>query len=172
MESPHSDEPVNRPKALNFSILILPFLTFVTPFLVFLENYSYGLFHSEIIIGILAILLVSLLCSACMRYGGFIGKNILGFFLVTFFLSIQFGSSGEIAFTFMLLGVALLLFIFKDNFPLIAASTFATFFIVTLVQAFAPQGTQNLEFDRQHVAAGSVPFPRLIHIVLDEHIGL
>jgi hypothetical protein len=108
VESPHSDEPVNRSKALNFSILILPFLTLVTPFLVFLNNYSYGLFHPEIIIGILGILLVSLLCSAGMRYGGFIGNNILAFALVTFFLSIQFGSSGEIVFTFMLLGVCLL----------------------------------------------------------------
>ena len=172
VESPHSDESFHPSKALNFSILILPFFTLVTPFLVFLENYSYGLFHTEILIGILGILLVSLLCSAGMRYGGFIGKNILGFALVTFFLSIQFGSSGEMVFTFMLLGVALLLLIFKDNFPLIAASIFATFFIVTLGQAFAPQGVQNLEFARHQVAAGSVPFPRLIHIVLDEHIGL
>ena len=169
VESPHSDELVNRSKALNFSILTLPFFTLVTPFLVFLENYSYGLFHPEIIIGILGILLVSLLCSAGMRYGGYIVNNILAFALVTFFLSIQFGSSGEIVFTFMLLGVALLLLIFKDNFPLIAASVFATFFIVTLSQAFVPQGTQNLVFDTQHVAEESVPFPRLIHIVLDEH---
>ncbi len=172
VESPHSDESFNRSKALNFSILLLPFFTLVTPFLVFLENYSYGIFHLEIIIGILGILLVSLLCSAGMRYGGFIGKNILGFALVTFFLSIQFGSSGEIVFTFMLLGVALLLLIFKDNFLLIAASIFATFFIVTLGQAFAPKGVRNLEFARHQVATGSVPFPRLIHIVLDEHIGL
>ena len=90
MESPHSDEPVNDSKTLHFSILILPFLTLVTPFFVFLENYSYGLFRPEIIIGILGILLVSLLCSAGMRYGGFIGNNILAFALVTFFLSIQF----------------------------------------------------------------------------------
>lgn len=172
VESPHADEPVNRSKALNFSILLLPFLTLVTPLLVFLENYSYGLFHLEIIIGILGILLVSLLCSAGMRYGGFIVNNILAFALVTFFLSIQFGSSGERVFTFMLLGVALLLLIFKDNFPLIAASVFATFFIVTLIQAVVPQGTQNLVFDTQHVGEESVPFPRLIHIVLDEHIGL
>jgi hypothetical protein len=172
VEPPHSDEPFNRSKALNFSILILPFFTLVTPFLVFLENYSYGLFHAEILIGILGILLVSLLCSAGMKYGGFIWENILGFILVTFFLSIQFGSSGEIVFTFMLLGVALLLLIFKDNFPLIAASIFATFFIVTLSQAFVPKGAKNLEFDGPHVAAGIVPVPRLIHIVLDEHIGL
>jgi hypothetical protein len=161
VESPHSDEPVNRSKALNFSILLLPFFTLVTPFLVFLENYSYGLFHPEIFIGIFGILLVSLLCSAGMRYGGFIGNNILSFALVTFFLSIQFGSSGEIVFTFMLLGVALLLLIFKDNFPLIAASIFATFFIVTLFQAFVPKGVPNFEFDQHHIAAGNVPFPRL-----------
>jgi len=172
VESPHSDEPVNHSKTLPFSILILPFLTLVTPLLVFLENYSYGLFRPEIIIGILGILLVSLLCSAGMRYGGFIGNNILAFALVTFFLSIQFGSSGERVFTFMLLGVALLLLIFKDNFPLIATSIFATFFIVTLFQAFVPQGARNLVFDTHHVGEGSVPFPRLIHIVLDEHIGL
>jgi hypothetical protein len=172
VESPHSDGPGNRSKALNASILILPFLTLVTPFLVFLENYSYGLFHVEILISIIGILLVSLLCSAGMRYGGFIGESILGFTLVTFFLSIQFGSSGEIVFTFMLVGVALLLLIFKDNFPLIAASIFATFFIVTLAQAFVPKGMAMLEFERQSGATERVPFPRLIHIVLDEHIGL
>ncbi len=172
IESSQSADLSNRSKTLNFSILILPFFTLVTPFLVFLNNYGYGLLHAEIAIGIFGILLVSLLCSAGMRYGGFIGSHILVFALITFFLSIQFGSSGETAFIVMLLGVAVLLLIFKDNFPLIAASIFATFFIVTIFQALVPQEVQSFAFGRQPEVVKSVPFPRVIHLVLDEHIGL
>jgi hypothetical protein len=157
---------------LNFCIVLFPFFTLITPFLVFLEHHSYGIFHREIFISLLGFLLVSLLCSAGMRYGGFIGKNFFAFVLVTIFFSIQFGSSGEIVFTCMLLGVAVALLIFKDNFPLIAASIFATFFIVTLSQVFLPQEVQSLEIAKQDLAVGSGPVPRIIHLILDEHIGL
>lgn len=157
---------------LNFCIVLFPFFTLITPFLVFLEHHSYGIFHIEIFMSILGFLLVSLLCSAGMRYGGFIGKNFFAFVLVTLFFSIQFGSSGEIVFTCMLLGVAVALLIFKDNFPLIAASIFATFFIVTLSQVFLPQEVQSLEIAKQDLAVGSGPVPRIIHLILDEHIGL
>jgi hypothetical protein len=157
---------------LNFCIVLFPFFTLITPFLVFLEHHSYGIYHIEIFMSILGFLLVSLLCSAGMRYGGFIGKNFFAFVLVTLFFSIQFGSSGEIVFTCMLLGVAVALLIFKDNFPLIAASIFATFFIVTLSQAFLPQEVQSLEIAKQDLAVGSGPVPRIIHLILDEHIGL
>jgi hypothetical protein len=157
---------------LNFCIVLFPFFTLITPFLVFLEHHSYGIYHIEIFMSILGFLLVSLLCSAGMRYGGFIGKNFFAFVLVTLFFSIQFGSSGEIVFTCMLLGVAVALLIFKDNFPLIAASIFATFFIVTLSQVFLPQEVQSLEIAKQDLAVGSGPVPRIIHLILDEHIGL
>ena len=80
--------------------------------------------------------------------------------------------TGKIVFTCMLLGVAVALLIFKDNFPLIAASIFATFFIVTLSQAFLPQEVQSLEIAKQDLAVGSGPVPRIIHLILDEHIGL
>lgn len=171
-EFPHDDDSSNQSMWLNFCIVLFPFFTLITPFLVFLEHHSYGIFHIEIFMSILGFLLVSLLCSAGMRYGGFIGKNFFAFVLVTLFFSIQFGSSGEIVFTCMLLGVAVALLIFKDNFPLIAASIFATFFIVTLSQVFLPQEVQSLEIAKQDLAVGSGPVPRIIHLILDEHIGL
>ena len=171
-QSHHDDDSSNQSMWLNFCIVLFPFFTLITPFLVFLEHHSYGIFHIEIFMSILGFLLVSLLCSAGMRYGGFIGKNFFAFVLVTLFFSIQFGSSGEIVFTCMLLGVAVALLIFKDNFPLIAASIFATFFIVTLSQAFLPQEVQSLEIAKQDLAVGSGPVPRIIHLILDEHIGL
>ena len=171
-QSHHDDDSSNQSMWLNFCIVLFPFFTLITPFLVFLEHHSYGIFHIEIFMSILGFLLVSLLCSAGMRYGGFIGKNFFAFVLVTLFFSIQFGSSGEIVFTCMLLGVAVALLIFKDNFPLIAASIFATFFIVTLSQVFLPQEVQSLEIAKQDLAVGSGPVPRIIHLILDEHIGL
>ena len=146
---PHLNDPANHSKSLNFSIVLFPFLTLITPFLVFLNHYSYGIFRLEIFIGILGFLLVSLLCTAGMRYGGFIGENFFAFTLVTFFLSIQFRSSGEIVFILMLVGVAVLLLLFKENFHSIAAAIFATFFIVTLFQTFLPNDVQSLEIDRQ-----------------------
>jgi len=168
----HSNDPANHSKSLNVSMVLFPFLTLTTPFLVFLDHSSYGLFRLEVFIGILGFLLVSLLCTAGMRYGGFIGENFFAFMLITFFLSIQFRSSGEIVFILILVSVAVLILLFKEKFHSIAVTIFATFFIVTLFQTFLPNDAQSLEIDRQDLAIGNASFPRIIHLILDEHIGL
>ena len=171
-ESPHADDPSKQPKWLKFCILLFPFFTLITPFLVFLEHHAYGVFHIEIFISILGFFLVSLLCAAGLRYGGFIGKNFLLFALVTFFVSIQFSSSGEITFILLLSSVTILLFLFKENFHPIAAAVFATFFLVSIVQVISPQDVRSLEIDKQDLAVGNGPVSRIIHLILDEHIGL
>jgi hypothetical protein len=169
---PYADDPSNQSKWMEFCILLFPFFTLITPFLVFLEHHAYGIFHIEILISILGFLLVSLLCTTGLRYGGFIGKNFLLFSLVTFFLSIQFSSSGEITFILLLSSVAILLFLFKENFHSIAAAIFATFFLVSVFQIVSPQDVQSLEIDKQDLAVGNVLVPRIVHLILDEHIGL
>jgi hypothetical protein len=170
--SPHADDPSNQSRWMKICIVFFPFFTLITPFLIFLEHHSYGIFHIEIFISILGFLLVSLLCTAGLRYEGFIGKNFLLFTLVTFFLSIQFSSSGEITFILLLSSVAILLFLFKENFHSIAAAIFATFFLVSIFQILSPQEVQSLEIDKQDLAVGNGPVPRVIHLILDEHIGL
>lgn len=169
---PHHDDPCIQSHWVKICILLFPFFTLITPFLVFLEHRSYGIFHAEIFICILGFALVSCLCTAGLRYGGFIGRNFILFTLVTFFLSIQFSSSGELTFIVLLLSVAFLLFLFKENFHSIASAIFATFFLVSIVQVFLPQDVQSLELDKQNVVVGKGPAPRIIHLILDEHIGL
>jgi len=167
-----SEEFSQQSKLKHVSLVIFPFFCLTTPFLVFLDYYDYGLFRLEIFIGIFGFLLISLLCSAAMKCGGFIGNKIIGFTLITIFFSIQFGSSAETAFTLMLVSVAVLLLLFKENFNLIAAAIFATFFVVTLSQALFPKSVQSLEFKSHAIAGESRSLPRIIHIILDEHIGL
>ena len=166
------DDLSSQSKSIKICIVLFPFFTLLTPFLIFLEHHSYGIFHIEIIICILGFLLVSFLCMAGLKYGGFIGKNLLLFTLVTFFLSIQFGSSGEKTFFFLLVGVSISLFVFKENFQSIAAVIFATFFLVSVVQIFSPQDVQSLEIGKQAVVSENGNIPRIIHLILDEHIGL
>jgi len=157
----------------NFSLVVFPFFSLTTPFIVFLDYYNYGLFHLEIFIGIMGFIVLSLLCSAVMKYGGFIGDKIFGFALITFFLSIQFGSSGEALFALMLVAVAVLLLLLKENFNVLAAAIFAMFFVTSIFQALSTENVPSLEFNGlQAVAAEGPSMPRIIHIILDEHIGI
>jgi hypothetical protein len=69
-------------------LLLLPFLILITPFLVFLNHHAYGLFHWEVVIGMMGIAGIAALCSVGMMFGGFVVQNFILFSLIMFFINI------------------------------------------------------------------------------------
>ncbi len=153
-------------------LLLLPFLTLMTPFLVFLHYQSYGVFHLEVVIGIVGITGIAALCSVGIMFGGFVVQNFILFSLMTFFVNIQYRSIGEFTLGGILLSLGILLLVLKEKFLPIATAIFATFFFATLIQFGFAQDAQDVAFGAQTLVVEHAPLPRIIHLILDEHIGL
>ena len=156
----------------NGFLLLLPLLILVTPFLVFLNHHSYGVFHWEVFIGIGCMAGVALLCSVGLVFGGFVVRNFILFSLLVFFINIQYRSLGEITIGGILLILGVLLMVLKEKFLPIATAVFSMFFLVTLIQFGFAQDTQGLALSASASSVENTAPPRIIHLVLDEHIGL
>jgi len=140
--------------------------------MVFLHHQAYGLFHLEVVIGIMGIAGIAMLCSVVMMFGGFVVQNFVLFSLITLFINIQYSSLGVFMFAGILVLLAMLLLVLQEKSLPVATAIFATFFLVSMVQFGFSQNAQAVEFGVRASAAKSVPFPRIIHLILDEHIGL
>jgi len=153
-------------------LLLLPFLILITPFLVFLNHHFYGVFHWEVAIGMMGIAGIAALCSVGMMFGGFVVQNFILFSLIMFFINIQYRSIGAFTFGGILVILGILLPVLKEKLLPIATAIFATFFLVTFVQFGFSQDVRAVEFRSQASAVEPVHLPRIIHLILDEHIGL
>ena len=153
-------------------LLLLPLLILLTPFLVFLNHQAYGLFHWEVVIGIMGIAGMAALCSVGMMFGGFVVQNFILFSLIMIFINIQYSSIEVFMFGSILVILGILLLVLKEKIFPIATAIFATFFLVSVVQFGFSQDVHAVEFGARESAVKPVPLPRIIHLILDEHIGL
>ena len=156
----------------SFLLLLLPLLILLTPFLVFLNHQSYGLFHWEVVIGIMGIAGMAALCSVGMMFGGFVIQNFILFSLIMFFVNIQYSSIEEFTFGGILVILGILMLVLKEKILPIATAIFGVFLLVSMVQFGFSQDVQAVELSAKASAVEPVPLPRIIHLILDEHIGL
>ncbi|MCZ6799518.1 MAG: hypothetical protein O7F12_03435 [Nitrospirae bacterium] len=93
--------------------------------------------------------------------------------LITIFIDLQFEWVKN---TYQVLLILILFFLLgrdlKSNFILIATVVFATFFFVTLVQSTPSLANNSFRFTKPFPVPKNSSLPRLIHIILDEHIGI
>jgi len=162
-----------------FRVVVLPALILLTPFLIFLDRFYYDLLDSGTIISLAIFIGVGLFCSLLMFVGGRISHCIIVAVLITCFIDIQFewieGGSG-LPQKYAWLGVALIMFIIswmlKENFFRIATVIFTVFFVVTLGQLVWGKPSSKISFSEQVPGVKAQSLPRIIHLVLDEHIGI
>jgi hypothetical protein len=152
-------------------LLLLPLLILLTPFLVFLNHQAYGLFHWEVVIGIMGIAGIAALCSVGMMFGGFVVQNFILFSLIMFFVNIQYRSIEEFTFGGILIILGMLMLVLKEKIFPIATAIFGVFLLVSMVQFGFSEDAQAVEFGAPASAVKPVPLPRIIHLILDEHIG-
>jgi hypothetical protein len=158
--------------------LLLPALILTTPFLVFLNYNSYGLACAETWILLGGLILFATVCSVVMLLGGSKVSGLMMAALITAFIDLQFTPTNlpdwVDEWTFILLFAGMQTFVLclflKEKFYTIATAIFLTFFIVTLLQSTLPSKDNDSLFEH-HESAVRAP-PRIIHLVLDEHIGI
>ena len=153
-------------------LLLLPFLILITPFLVFLNYQTYGLFNLEVAIGVMSIAGIAVLCSVVMMFGGFVVQNVVLFSLIMLFINIQYSSIEPGIFGCILGSLGILLLVLKEKSLPVATAIFATIFLVSTVQFGFSKDVQAVEFGVSSSETQPVPFSRIIHLILDEHIGL
>lgn len=79
---------------------------------------------------------------------------------------------GHVMFGGILVILGILLLVLKEKAFPIATAIFATFFLVTFVQFGFSQDARAVELNVQKTVAKPVPLPRIIHLILDEHISI
>jgi hypothetical protein len=155
--------------------LLLPALILITPFLVFLHHNIYCMACSETWISLSGIVFVALLCSVLMLVGGQLLSGIVIAGLIVAFVDLQFTPPGWtekwLAFLlFIALETFGLYWFVREKFYVITTSVFATFFLVTVLQLALSFRKSDLLFEHREPSTNSPP--RIIHLILDEHIGI
>jgi hypothetical protein len=155
--------------------VLLPLSILISPFLNFLDHHSYDLASVEVVLGLSAIVMVALLFSFMTMVGGRLFRDFVIIGLIMFFVDIQFDLMDEIG-KFSKIGIAIGLFtlarLIGDNFHRIATTIFVAVLVVTLVQLPLSKGVTKSRKVWKTPSGSNNPPPRLIHLILDEHIGV
>jgi hypothetical protein len=156
------------------NILILPALIVVTPFLVFLNYNSYCLSCAETWIALGGLLAMAMICSMIMLFGGWRMRSLIMAMLITFFIDIPVTPWNLLDWTAILLFAGTQTFILclflKEKFYTIVTVVFLTFFVVTVFQLSFAANKNDPPF-KHHKSSVHAP-QRIIHLILDEHIGI
>jgi hypothetical protein len=153
--------------------LLLPILILTTPFLVFLRHHSYCLRCNEVVISIAGLVILAAVCSVIMIMCGSVFSSLALAGLLSFFLDIQFSHSDWVNLysrTLLVVAALVLCWKLKEKFYVLTTSVFVTFFTVTILQMAMAGSGSSLHF-RYRTPNPDAP-PRIIHLVLDEHIGI
>jgi len=154
--------------------LSLPFLLLWTPFIIFLTDNQYSLFAPEVLVGLggLTVLAGLVAFLRMMKQPLWYAMAIAG--LLTVFIDFQFewmvGADKYVALGLVVVATVLVVK-WQEAVTLMMTAVFATMLGTTVVQSsLQSPATRHLVPDAAS-AASNAP-PRLIHLVLDEHIGI
>jgi len=151
----------------------LPLLILVTPFFHFINHHAYCFTCTETLAIASSLTILATACFVIFVTGWSRLYFLLIFLLITIFIDLQFEWVNN---TYQIFLIPIILFLFarilNDNFTLIATVVFATFFIVTLAQSTPSLANHSYRFTQAFPLPKSSSPPRLIHIILDEHIGI
>lgn len=165
-----------------FSFL-LPFLILSIPFLKFILHNSLNWESPEVLFSLGGLGAIILLCGVVLVgvAGSRVMSNLLIAGLMTLFLDIQFEFiQGGYYLVGAWLAFFILSWVLKDKFGRIATAIFGVFFVVTMFEIWPSlgeghgfqHGRENIRLAGKMESDSSNPLPRIIHIILDEHIGL
>jgi hypothetical protein len=158
--------------------IILPALILVTPFLIFVNYNSYCFACGETWIILSGLVVLAIICSFFMLVAGWIASGLIMAVLITVFVDLQFTPANLRDWTenwaavlfFCGIQTLILCSFLKEKFYSIATAVFLTFFVVTISQiAFKASDSTTLFKYRE---SGEQALPRIIHLILDEHIGV
>jgi hypothetical protein len=154
---------------------LLPFLIISASFITYLAGNSYPLISPEVWIALCGIGLLALVVSSVTvnQWRGCYALVVA--VLIALFLDKQFGDIAHIN-KFGLIGLILGVIVFalklKEKFYLTMTAFFATWLVSTLVLLLWAEGSGAVHFVDNGRLVGSNAPPRIIHLILDAHIGI
>ena len=162
---------------------LLPFLILSIPFLKFILHNLLNWKSPEVLSSLGGLGVIILLCGVVLVgvSGSRVLSNLLIAGLVTLFLDIQFDFlQGGYHLVGTWLAFLMLAWVLKDNFYRIATVIFGVFFVVTIFEILPSlgeghgfqNGRENIRLAGKMVSDNPKSLPRIIHLILDEHIGL
>lgn len=161
--------------SLGMAAFILPFLILLTSYVLFFEQHNYSFLNPEGIWGIILITVISIVSGViCMVGGRIIYCLVIGAF-ITFFIDIQFNwlsGMGGVGLLFSVLVFCILNWVMKENFFKIGLAMFATYLTFTGILLIFGNDPMDINLTGKVSASVDKSLPRIIHIVVDEHIGL
>jgi hypothetical protein len=150
-------------------------LVLLAPWFVLLGYHGYSLFAPEVLMIATAAVAIAALLALVSRLLGLLVRTVLLAVLLTLFVDLHVTvplSSLLIALSF--LGVAgafgVLLWLLREHAPAIVSAIFVTLIAFTLLTA--DSSSQRITSQPGSAAARASNAPLLIHLVLDEHIGV
>jgi hypothetical protein len=121
---------------------------------------------------------MAMICSVIMLLGGKIVSGLIMAVLITAFIDIQFTPRNWMAWAeewaavllFSAMQTLVLCLFLREKFYTITTAVFLTFFAVTVLQLILTSKGKDTLFE--HHQPGPFAPPRIIHLILDEHIGI
>jgi len=157
--------------------LLVPFFLLMATFLSFLDHHTYCVTCPETLIGYAIVTLFALGCSLMMsvRKGRLSPIVLAGLYVLVF--DLQFTLKTDYFIFFLCFGLLGLLWKFLEEFYLVATWVCGTIFVVTILKMgflLNLKGEEAFRFGPKWEAASHSQSlrPPLIHLILDEHIGI
>ncbi len=146
---------------------LAPFLLLVTPFVIFVRHNHHGLSHPDVQLCVVVIALIALVLGAGAARWHIFEVVVLAALLV-FFADMQLDEAGEKRLTLGFLSAAGVLWILREHAARILSLMMATI----LALSFVPLGPRRGSAAGVAAGSGAGDLPLLLHVVLDEHIGV
>ena len=150
--------------------LWLPFLGLATPFISYVTDRMYPLMSREVWLTLAGMFLVSFVMASIRRSSRLAWYAVMMGAVLTFDVDYQF-----VCKTFIVLSVfgtmVALIWRIEETFVLVV-SVFLCVFVATTVVRAALREEPKIHMSTEHSAIPAASPPRLIHLVLDEHLGI
>jgi hypothetical protein len=167
MVAPHGNRLLGRS--------VTPFLGLVTPFAIFVHHQQYGFARPEIVIALLACAALALLLGVGAGWSSRFEVATIAA-LLTWFADIQLQDPGAKRLVALFIVLCVLLWALRDHAAQIVSLMMATVLAASLQPTRAHAVANPLSpparvaASRPHAARSNLPL--IVHLVLDEHIGL
>ena len=153
----------------------LPFLILGTSFLTFLADNHYKVIGVEILICIGGLSVASLLISLLMYLGGRVFHSVLICLLIAGYLELSsegFNQFSPLMFYGLVAGMVALSWSMKEGFFVVITYIFLMMVVVAIMQWTSSYERADIRFSENMTPSKDATLPRVIHLVLDEHIGI
>jgi len=155
--------------------LLLPLLILWTSFAFYLTTNSFSFHRASVLIVLGGMLLFAAFVSVLKMTGARVWHTLIIAGLITLFIDTEFQTMVEInkySLLAVFLGIFVLFLKWQENSYHIMTVVFSTCLVSTLTLPILMRSEAEVPFAVSTANAAHHPLPRIIHLILDEHVGV